>query len=421
LSVLFKEDIPAVRCVRGGTYATVVYGCGDASGAGFGSAFKLDKSIAYRVGVWGSDSDNVSSNFRELRNVVEGIEAEIDEGRLKNAELFMFTDNSTAEAAFYRGTSSNKQLFELVLRLKKLEMTAGIKIHLVHISGRRMIGTGIDGLSRGSLTEGVMAGIPFLDFFPLNETAFERSPELLDEFKTMIPFRDLTLLEPKDWFEKGHDIHGWSKNKKGFWYPELKTGTYIWQPAPSVAKFAVEELRRARLKRHESCHIFVCPRMFTTKWRKQLYKVADLVFEIPCGVVDSWDDSQYEPLVVGIVFPFVTYRPWQLRNTPKLLAVARKLRTLWKEDPASARDFLRKFCLFTRTLDTLSKGLVWELLQTPHTGLFSHLRAPGRRWIRVEKEGRRKEISGRSQWRQPDNSLSMRSVRIQKHSEKRSR
>jgi hypothetical protein len=85
----------------------------------------------------------------------------------------MFTDNSTAEAAFYRGSLSNKLLFELVLRLKKLEMTAGLKIRLIHISGLRMIADGVDGLSPGSLTEGVMSGIPFLNFFPLNETAFK--------------------------------------------------------------------------------------------------------------------------------------------------------------------------------------------------------------------------------------------------------
>jgi hypothetical protein len=209
----------------------------------------------------------------------------------------------TAEAAFYRGTSSNKELFKYVLRLKKLEMTARLKIHMIHILGKRMIGTGIGGLSRGSLMEGVISGIPFLDFFPLNKTAFERSPNLMEEFESMIPFQDLTLLEPRDWFKKGHNIHGWSKNKKGFWNPELKAATYIWQPAPCVAKYVVEELRIARLKRHESCHNFVCPQMFTTKWRKkQLYIVADMVFEIPCGIVNAWDVSQCEPLVVKIVF-----------------------------------------------------------------------------------------------------------------------
>ncbi len=78
-----------------------------------------------------------------------------------------------------------------------------------------MIKAGIDGLSRGSLTEGVMAGIPYLDFFSLKETAFKRSPLLIDDFKDMIPFEDVMVLKPRDWFEKGHDIHGWTKNKRG--------------------------------------------------------------------------------------------------------------------------------------------------------------------------------------------------------------
>jgi hypothetical protein len=283
--------------VRGGSYGTVVYRCGDASGSGLGSAFvaggnndefkKFDEQISYQIDVWGSDSDDVTSNFCELWNVVESIEDQVERGKLKNAELFMFTDNSTAEATFYHGSSSNKGLFELVLHLKKLEMTAGLKIHLIHISGRRMIADGVDGLSRGCLTERVMAGVPFLDFFPLNETAFERSPWLLEDFKQMISFEGLSLLKPRDGFEKGHDIHGWHKNKKGFWYPELKAGTYLWQPAPAIAKHAVEELRKALLKRHESCQVFVCPRIFTAKWRKQLYKVADIVLQIPCGALSS--------------------------------------------------------------------------------------------------------------------------------------
>jgi hypothetical protein len=108
---LFAEEIPAVCCVRGNSYATILYGCGDASGSGFGSALiadgqkdpfsKFDNEIAYRVGVWGSDSDEILSNFRELRYIVESIEDQVEQGQLKNAWLFMFTDNSTAEAAFY--------------------------------------------------------------------------------------------------------------------------------------------------------------------------------------------------------------------------------------------------------------------------------------------------------------------------------
>jgi hypothetical protein len=103
----------------------------------------------------------------------------------------------------------------------------------------------------------------------------------------MIPFDGLSLLEPRDWFEKGHDIHGWTKNNKGFLYPVLKNGTYIWQLTPAMATYAVEEICKVRLKQHDSCHDFVCPRMFTTKWRKQLYKVADIVFKLPCGALPS--------------------------------------------------------------------------------------------------------------------------------------
>jgi hypothetical protein len=55
--------------------------------------------------------------------------------------------------------------------------------------------------------------------------------------------------------------------------------------------------------------------------------------------ISRWT-TNHEPLVVGIVFPFVRHRPWQLRNTPKFRAVARKLRSLWKESPANARPFL---------------------------------------------------------------------------------
>jgi hypothetical protein len=228
---LLLEETPAVRCaVRGGSYATIVYGCGDTSGPGFGDSafmadgqndpfYRFDNEIAYWVSIWDSDSDNISSNFRELRNVVESIEDQVEKGWLKNRELFMFTDNSTAEKASYRGSSSNQALFELVLRLKKLEMLAGLNIHLVHISGHCMIADGMDNISRGSLTEGIMSGIPFLDFFPLNEMGFERSTTLLDEFKVMLPRDDPLLLEPNDWFEKGHDINGWYKNKKGCWHP----------------------------------------------------------------------------------------------------------------------------------------------------------------------------------------------------------
>jgi hypothetical protein len=45
---------------------------------------------------------------------------------LQGSEIFIFTDNSTSEAAFWNGTSSSPLLFDLVLRLRQLEMTHNI-------------------------------------------------------------------------------------------------------------------------------------------------------------------------------------------------------------------------------------------------------------------------------------------------------
>ena len=69
---------------------------------------------------------------------------------------YLFTDNSTAESAFHCGTSSSRLLFELVRRLRLVEMKYQLKIHLVHIPGTRMIKLGVDGLSQGNMGEGVM-------------------------------------------------------------------------------------------------------------------------------------------------------------------------------------------------------------------------------------------------------------------------
>jgi hypothetical protein len=100
------------------------------------------------------------------------------ENNLNGTELYFFTDNSTAENAFFRGSSTSELLHELVTRLRTLEMTNGCKIILSHVSGERMKWQGTDGLSRGNLLEGVMQGKDMLTFIPLHQTALERSPKL---------------------------------------------------------------------------------------------------------------------------------------------------------------------------------------------------------------------------------------------------
>ena len=84
--------------------------------------------IQGRFGLWARDVEDESSNYRELRNLVDTVEEEATAGHLTDGELFLFTDNSTAESCFSRGGSLSKLLHELVLRLRKLEMDYGFAL-----------------------------------------------------------------------------------------------------------------------------------------------------------------------------------------------------------------------------------------------------------------------------------------------------
>jgi hypothetical protein len=393
LETLFEGDVPRERLIRGVESIDVIYGFGDASGAGFGSSWKTGDSIKYRYGLWGSDLDKSSSNFRELKNLVDTMLHMEEEGELKGKEIFLFTDNSTAERAFFKGSSTSEKLHGLILTLRKLEMRSKMKIHFVHVSGKRMIKQGSDGLSRGNLNEGVMQGIDMSKFVPLHESALERSPSLEGWLKSWIGEKDkpVEVLSPEDWFLRGHDIIGGKPNAEGVWLPEYKSGNFIWAPPPAAADAAIEELRRARHKRQSSFHVFVCPRLMTPYWRKHVHKSADLIFEIPPGCVNEWPSEMFEPLTVALYFPFLSNRPWQLRGQPLFLEMGRHVRQMWNSNPRSSRSLLRKFWVQTRALQNLPKELVRKVLSGRSIPAFLS-RSPGkRRRKRVEKEeGRRK-------------------------------
>ena len=199
LKTLTKSSLPPLRIVRPSRVVQVLYGFGDASGKGFGSTvqgFPLGElfqpasksDLRYRVGVWGKDEESESSNFRELANlVVLTVEEEAATGSLDMAEYFLFTDNSTAESAFYKGSSTSKKLHALVTRLRVLELKHGLTLQVIHVSGKRMIAQGTDGCSRGVLLEGVMAGEDMLSFVDLAVSATDRCDALLPWIQSWCP------------------------------------------------------------------------------------------------------------------------------------------------------------------------------------------------------------------------------------------
>jgi hypothetical protein len=263
LREFFAAREPPSRYIRGSRVVSLIYGFGDASGAGFGSSFQTADGVHYRYGIWGDDLAHYSSNYREAFNLLEGLEHQVASmnflhfeslvysladalhwGELVHTEIFLFTDNAVAEGAFYKGSSPSRQLFELVLKLKCLELHHGLRLHLIHVSGTRMQAQGTDGLSRGDLTNGVMNGADMPSFVPLHLSALDRSSGVFPWILTWLPAGcNLIPLSPTDWFFKGHGLLGGEVNPEGLWVPisrPLPNTCLLWVPPPAAGNIAIE-------------------------------------------------------------------------------------------------------------------------------------------------------------------------------------
>jgi hypothetical protein len=310
LAQLFQPDHSPVRFIHSTNITLVTYGFGDASGSGFGHTQLLpDGSIQFRHGTWGSDADCPTSNFRELVNLVTALEEGVRSGSLHHSEVFMFTDNTTAEGCFYKGNSPSRQLFSLVLRLRLLEMTGQVRLHMIHVAGSRMIAQGTDGLSCGAYAKGVMAGTSMISFIPLHLDAIHQLPQLLEWVNSWSP-ASITPLTPEGWYTDGHGLDC-TAIAGPVWEPQPSSQqVFLWTPAPAAAYAAVDELSLSRLKRPHLLHVFLCPRLCTHMWRKKLFKVTDVVLELPSGPRPEWPACMHEPLILAFVLPFIPHPPW---------------------------------------------------------------------------------------------------------------
>ncbi len=337
---LFGGDEPIVRYVRA-LYADLVkFGFGDASGAGYGSALaRLKGRPNIRHGKWALfySTENTSSNFRELRNTVDAIEVDHKKGLLDGFELFFFTDNEVAERAYYKGTSSSQKLFDLVLRLRRIEMAGKMIIHVIHISGKRMIACGIDGLSRGDTTEGIAAGITMDNYVPLHKDCIERSPKVLDWVNSWWPsseLGDIELLTADDWYT-------WDEGK----------GHCLWTPAPAGGEACVEELANWIHHTPDRIHMLIMPTIWTVLWRKQLGRACDCYVTLP-NVFEFWNHGEhYEPLTLALFIPYLNREPWRIKFHPIVGGLVGQMRRVQEDaDGSHCGHILREFLLRTGRL-----------------------------------------------------------------------
>ena len=145
---LSASSSPPLKRFRSGSMSHVYYGFGDASGTGFGATFQIGNKILFEYRQWCmAEAEASSSNWRELCNLVCAFQAVCKQQDMNGSEVFLFTDNTTAENAYWKGTSKSRLLSDLVLELKLIAIHHDISLHMIHVSGKRMIAQGTDGLS----------------------------------------------------------------------------------------------------------------------------------------------------------------------------------------------------------------------------------------------------------------------------------
>ena len=361
LEAILDMDTPVRYPVRFTKTVAVLYGFVDASGRGFAGMFEEagQENVEVDIGVWSTKIENESTgNWKEFENLVSRIEIRAEKGELSRAMLIMGTDSAVVEGAVDKGNSSSKELFRLVCRLRKCQMRYGFALFITHVAGTRMIAQGTDGLSRGVLNKGSLATGSVRNYLPVNLTALDRSEELASWLRTWL-LPETIFLSPEQWFIEAQDLRF-----KGSVTPRemsVKRGCYLWAPQPCIANVALELLRTARLKRHQSLHVMIIPKLFYAHWRRQFHKAMDLILYLPPRW-SFWSQSMHETLIFGFCFPYSRYKPWSCKGTPKLRELERSVQTLWKGNGLDGRDNLRQFLLAAWKFPTMPFDVVRHVL-----------------------------------------------------------
>ncbi len=339
LSILFKADTPLELPIRPTDSGKIRYFLGDASAEGFGSGTQFPNlEVRQKDGLWDPDFAEGGSNLREATAQANHLLTEIRAGLHDGCELWMGTDNAVWSYVWTKGMSTAKHLFDLALELKIVAREHEVYIHSVHISGDRMIASGIDGWSRGNYDLGVSLGYDIRDFLPLHLSAWEVAGDALELWCRSWMDQDYKPpLKPEGWFEEGH-----------------LPGVHIWAPPPAGGLIALKELARSRHKRpFVQTHVVMIPRLlYQEEWRSRFEKEVDLWFALSPG--ECWPHSAFEPLMVGLSFPLSRSLPWLVRlERERVVGIGRALSKMSKESNIRVGDYLRKLWRDPRALPSL--------------------------------------------------------------------
>ena len=329
LVLFYQSEEPEFLLVRPREKSDLVYMGGDASAAAFGAGEQRpDGRVTVWLGNWTPTETSKGSNWREASNLARALLQRIKSGSLDGKEVWMATDNLVWALIANKGMSKSKGLCDIVRDIKLECRKHEVFWHPFHVSGKRMIKMGFDGLSRGDFDSGIMLGEDIRDLVPLGVSATDFQHNDIETWLKSWMGSDYTPpLTIDEWYTKGH-----------------QPGVHFWAPPPAGALIALEELAQSKLKRpFEVTHVFVCPRLlYFEEWRRRFNKEMDLWMLIE-PVSDFWPISCCEPLVFGISFPLRSSRPWKLRRLPEVVALGRDMQEMFKTGShLGGCDILRK-------------------------------------------------------------------------------
>lgn len=304
---------PLARRARGHRSATLVPTFGDGSGTGTGGTIQLEGSpLSLWMGAWSQSSFLRTSNWKELKTLLITLQAlkANHSDRVEGATLFYFTDNSGTYWISEKGSSRSPGLHRLIRQVKLLELELDVDLQVVHVPGLVMISQGTDGLSRGIWTSLLHETV---DQQRLNAAIFAPTAPDWGLIRRVAPLLGLDSIR---WQESP-----WEAPLPG--KALLHRGT-VYFPPPELAQANIVRFLEAWVESaHDTCAIFVVPRVVTSRWRN-LSRYVQEWGEIPASDLNNPPVLPI-PIVILYVLPHVRMLPPRReRMDPNIPAKLRK-------------------------------------------------------------------------------------------------
>jgi hypothetical protein len=196
--------------------------------------------------------------------VIQRLETLNTDNALADHKVFVLTDNSAFDGSYYKGHSTSRELSDTVFCLYKAQRAGGFILHVLHISGKRMKATGMDGLSRGDHTEGMMAGKDPMSFLPFHQGADTRSwgrvgKGVCSWWRTSDQAQGSE--QERDW--GGLPLE--EVNQENMFELKNVKAARLWMLPPAAMEVAIKLLWEDKLVHPQWPHVFVIPR-FIPVW-----------------------------------------------------------------------------------------------------------------------------------------------------------